>query len=105
DGVCDRGVLVVAVAAESWLCVGPGWDELVAALATPVGGLEEERCDCWMPLVFERGRRNADPRVVGQQRDDRVDIVGHPGLGNTSHELAFAVRVRQRGSLSPLRAL
>jgi len=51
--VCDRGVLV-AVTTESGLCVGPGRDELVAALAAPVGGLTQEVCDCRMPLQADQ---------------------------------------------------
>ena len=38
-------------------------------------------------------------------RDDRVDVVGDPGVGEASDEFAFAVGVRLRGSLSRLRAL
>src|SRR5580704_8807635 len=44
-GVRDRGVPVAAVATERRLCVRPRGDELVATLATPVGGLKQEGCD------------------------------------------------------------
>src|SRR6476661_7054223 len=62
DGVRDRCLRVGAIAAECWLAVGSGWDQLVAAPAPPIYLFVDRRA----ARVFERGRRHREPRVFGE---------------------------------------
>jgi hypothetical protein len=44
----------------------------------------EKPADRRAPLILERLRRHRQPRVVGQQRDDPLDVVPLEGVRSTS---------------------
>jgi hypothetical protein len=72
----------------------------LAATASPAGGLAQEGLDRRGSLVLEREGRHRHPGVVGEEGDDRGDVVGFPGVDEASDELALARRVGQRGLLA-----
>src|SRR5215211_7594315 len=51
-------------------------------------------------LVLERLGRHRDQRVVGQQRDDAVDVATLDGVGKAPDQLALAGGVRQRRAIA-----
>jgi hypothetical protein len=102
-GARDRRVRVVAAAAERGLRVGARRHEPVAPTASPYGALRQEGRDRPRALVLERGGRHRDPRVVGEERDDAVDVVSFRGIDEPSHEPALGGRVCQWRALAVCR--
>ncbi len=98
DGVGDRFVLIAALAAKCGLGVGAGRHQPVAAPSAPGLYLPQEAWNGHRSLVLEWRGWRCDPGVVGEERDDPVDVVGNPSLRESPYELSFARRVGLGGS-------
>ena len=98
-GARDRRLRVGQVAAERRLAVGArGHDPQRRAAAARA--VAQERGDRLVALVLERLGRHREPGVVGEQRDDAVDVAALHGVGEAPDQLALARGVRQRRALA-----
>jgi hypothetical protein len=55
--------------------------QLEVSSSAGVGARVQELGDRGPPVVEVRGGRHGQPRVVGEKRDDTVDVVAREGLG------------------------
>ena len=93
----DGGVRVVDVAAVRGLAGRAGRNQPV-----PPRTAERDRCQeaghGRATLVLQRQRRHPQPRVVGEQGDDRVDVAALERLGEAGGKVAFAAGVGEHGA-------
>lgn len=89
------------VAGERRLRVRPGGNEAEVALSAPLVAGLEKRLDRGGAVVLVRCRRPGQPRIVGEQRDDALDVAGGKDVDEASGEFALRSGVR-RGSLAIL---
>ena len=96
----DLGSWAREVAAEGGLTVGARGDEpqrpVVACTADA-----EEVLDCPGALVLVGVGRHGQPRVVGEQRDDRVDVAVLERVRKLPDYFALVRGVGQRRSVTP----
>lgn len=72
------------VGAEGRLAVGAGWDQVESAAGAEEG--RAELADDFVALVLEGERRHGHEDVVGEERDEGVDVGGLPGLDEARDE-------------------
>ncbi len=88
ERAADLGVRVLDVLGERGLGVGPRRDEAMGVVPSRKR-LGVEPLDRFVALVLVRLRGHRQPRVLGQQRDDRFHISALERVGEPPDELAF----------------
>ncbi len=87
------------VDAERGLTVGARGHQLEPTARVEQAGAETD--DEISARIAERHRRHVDERVLGQQRDQGVQVGRLPGPGELRYQRAFGRRVRRGRRFSP----